>query len=416
MFTVTAAAECILNLVQPFHSQLDCEEVHLSESIGRILATDIQSDLDFPHWSNSAMDGYALRHADLEKFTTLAIASQDIPADIGIPQPLALGECARIFTGGMLPSGADTIIMQEDTERDGDRLHLKIKPNYGDYVRQQGEFYRAGTTLLTAGTKVTPTELGAIAALNCAKVKVYRQPVVAIFSTGNELKSLDDPALLQKGQIIDSNQYALASLLSQSGAIPLQIGIVPDRKQALAAAIEQAITSADIVISSGGVSVGDYDYVEEVLAQMQAEIHIRSVAIKPGKPLTVATINRHFSGTDQQVVYFGVPGNPVSAMVSFWRFVAGAIAKLKGEPLSTWQPQFFPAITLKDLHAQGRRETYLWGRLSLQAGKWQFQPTDNYSSGNVINIAGTNALAVLKVNQTYVPAGDVVSVMLTMSY
>jgi molybdopterin molybdotransferase len=164
------------------------------------------------------------------------------------------------------------------------------------------------------------------------------------------------------------------------------------------------------------VSVGDYDYVDELLAQMGAEIHIRACAIKPGKPLTVATIpqldSRNTSKAPRAKLYFGVPGNPASAIVSFWRFVQGAIAKLSGEERSSWHPKFIKATTLGDLHAQGRRETYLWGHLSLKNGYWQFQPVDNYSSGNLVSLAGINGLAVLRVNQTYVPAGDEVTVML----
>jgi molybdopterin molybdotransferase len=407
MHSVSSAEAIILSLVQPFNSESD-RQIELRQALGRVLAEDINSELDFPHWDNSAMDGYAFCFADLEGLDRLAIATQEIPAGAVETEPLGKGECIRIFTGGMMPKGADTVVMQEDVEVEGSCLRFKNTPHKGEYVRHRGEFYLAGTTLLTKGTKLTATDLGALAAARCQNVSVYRQPKVAIFSTGNELVSLSSSESLQQGQIIDSNQYALAALVTQAGGIPLLMGAVPDRQAALKATIETAIASADLIISSGGVSVGDYDYIDGILTEMGAELHIQSVAIKPGKPLTVAT----FEHRDQKTqLYFGVPGNPVSAMVSFWRFIRGAIAKLGGNDASSWYPQFVLAQTTQDLGAQGRRETYLWGHLTYEAGRAIFSPVTNYSSGNLISVTGTNALAVLKVNQTYVPAGETVSVM-----
>ncbi len=433
MFTVAAAETCILNLVQPFELERDgdslfpaetlrerdafrrIEQVQLNNALGRVLACDVISEMDFPHFDNSAMDGYALRYEDLDKTDRLTIADSDIPAGTAIPKQLESGQCARIFTGGILPMGADTVVMQEDTARNGNYLKLKIKPQFGEYVRHQAEFYRAGTTLIPTGTRISSSHLGVLAAAKCGTVAVYDRPVVAILSTGSELVSLYDHKPLEPGQIIDSNQYAIAALVKQAGAIALPMGSVSDRKEVLFAAMTEAISKADMVISSGGVSVGDYDYVDELLDQMGAEIHIRAVAIKPGKPLTVATMPPVLdtTGTTSRTkLYFGVPGNPASTMVSFWRFIQGAIAKLSGEERSSWYPKFMKATCLGDLHAQGRRETYLWGHLSLSDGYWQFQPADNYSSGNLVSLAGTNGLAVLRVNQTYVPVGDEVTVML----
>jgi molybdopterin molybdotransferase len=408
MHSVSSAAATILHLVQPFETNLDCIQIELMQALERILAEDVQSDRDFPHWDNSAMDGYAFRYDDLAAFGQLAIASQEIPAGAIASSPLGKGECVRIFTGGMLPEGADTIVMQEDVEVVENYLQVKTTSQKGEYVRHRGEYYRAGETLLTKGTKLAAADLGALAAAGCQAITVYRQPKVAIFSTGNELVSLSSSESLQLGQIVDSNQYALAALVTQAGGIPLLMGAIPDRQEALRSAIETAIASADLVISSGGVSVGDYDYIDRILAEMGAELHIRSVAIKPGKPLTVAT----FGSKDlNSKLYFGVPGNPVSAMVSFWRFIRGAIAKLGGSKASSWQPQFMLAQTTQDLHAQGRRETYLWGNLTYEKGRAMFQPVQNYSSGNLISVTGTNALAVMKVDQTYVPQGESVSVM-----
>lgn len=406
MFSVAEVEQIILNLLQPFDPELDSEIIHLSRSQNRILAEDIHSPLDFPHWHNSAMDGYALRYADLENLSELklAIATAQIPAGAAVAQTLPQGECMRIFTGGRLPIGADTVIMQEDTEPIDNFLYLKSKPSQGEYVRHQGEFITAGTRLVSAGTKIGATEIGALAAARCQQVKVYRQPKIAIISTGSELVSLDSLSPLQSGQIIDSNLHTLSALVTQSGAIAIPLGAVPDHRAKLIELMQQAIAAADLVISTGGVSVGDYDYINELLASLGADIHVQSVAIKPGKPLTVATIGK--------ILYFGVPGNPVSSMMSFWRFIRGAIAKLNGGNPSYWYPQFIKAITTEDLHAQGRRETYLWGHLTYQKGKPVFQPVNNYSSGNLISVIGANALAVMRVNQTYVPEGDEVIIML----
>ncbi|PZU97122.1 MAG: molybdopterin molybdenumtransferase [Pseudanabaena sp.] len=410
MLSVAEAEKIILDLVKPFAPEVDSEVLPLSQAIARILAEDIISALDFPHWDNSAMDGYAFCYADLEDLAELklAIAPQEIAAGGKVRQVLAKGECMRIFTGGMLPDGADTVIMQEDTERVGDFLQLKAKPPKGEYVRRKGEFIRAGARLVSSGIKIGATEIGAIASARCQQVKVYRQPKIAIISTGNELVSLESSQPLQAGQIIDSNLYALSALINQAGAIAIPLGAVRDDLQKLETVITQAIAQADLVISTGGVSVGDYDYIDGLLAKLGAEIHGRSVAIKPGKPLTIANFGK--------VLYFGVAGNPVSAMVSFWRFIQGAIAKLGGANETYWHPQFIQANTTEDLHSQGRRETYLWGVLTYQRGKPIFRPVSNpssgYSSGNLISAIGTNAIAVMRVHQTYVPADDQVLVMM----
>jgi molybdopterin molybdotransferase len=420
MLPVAEVEKIILDLVKPFDPEIDSEILSLSQSLNRILAEDIKSELDFPHWDNSAMDGYALRYADLENLQELklAIASEDIPAGVATSRILAKGECIRIFTGAMLPSGADTVVMQEDSDRLGNFLQLKVKPQEGEYVRRKGEFIQAGTMLVTAGTKLGATEIGALASARCQQVKVFRQPKVAIISTGNELASLEDSQLLQTGQIIDSNLYALSTLINQSGAIAIPFGVVRDNRQELEALMRRAIATADIVISTGGVSVGDYDYVDELLVTIGADIHVQSVAIKPGKPLTFASFTRalNVNRSEDKVLYFGVPGNPVSAMLSFWRFIRGAIAKLNGSNEAYWYPQFIRAVTTADLHAQGRRETYLWGKLTYARGNPIFQPVknylNNYSSGNLISAIGTNALAVMRINQTYVPAGDEALIML----
>jgi molybdopterin molybdotransferase len=265
-------------------------------------------------------------------------------------------------------------------------------------------------------------EIAVLAAAQQIQVPVYRRLRVAILSTGSELVTADRP--LQPGQIVDSNQYALAALVQQAGADPICLGIVPDQPEALQTAIAAALTQADIILSSGGVSVGDYDYVDQILAELGATLAIRAVAIQPGKPLTFATFSAPLAGSAPSadaaaaptsslppVLYFGLPGNPVSALVSFWRFVEPAMRKAAGLPHG-WRPVFVTATTRQDLSAGGKRETYVWGQLTAIAGGYDFSlAPGSRSSGNLINLAGTNALGVVPIGQTVIPAGYPVQVM-----
>ena len=303
----------------------------------------------------------------------------------------------------MLPDGADTIVIQENTHREGDRVTIFSAPEPNEFVRHQGAFYQAGTPLLAAGITLGASEIAVLATAQCSQLVVYRRPRVAILSTGDELVTPEQ--LLQPGQIVDSNQYALASFVTDNGGVPLKLGIVRDRPEELKKAISQAIQSADLVLSTGGVSVGDYDYVDRILAELGGTLHVRSVAIKPGKPLTVATFNHN-------CLYFGIPGNPVSALVSCWRFVQPALRKLSGQ--QNYLPRLVNAITCHDLKAAGRRETYLWGQLHLVDGKYKFTLAGgSHSSGNLINLAQTNGLAIVPVGQKLIAEGEEVKVMLT---
>jgi molybdopterin molybdotransferase len=412
MLSVQAAEEIILNLVQPLDSQTDTEVVNLIWAGGRILATAIASELDFPHWDNSAMDGYAVLYQDVQNCSSEQPAILSIVTEIpagGIPEiSLQLGQAARILTGAMMPGGADTVIMQERTRREGDRLFILAPPEApGAFVRHRASFYQAGNPLLEPGIILNAPEIAILAAAQRPQLTVYRRPRVAILSTGDELVTPEQP--LQPGQIVDSNQYALAALVAQTGAIPQMLGIIPDRPDKIEEAIAQAVAHADMVLSTGGVSVGDYDYVAGILAKLGAEIAITAVAVKPGKPLTVATFPPAKSG--RSVLYFGLPGNPVSSLVSFWRFVQPALKKLAG--LKTgWQPQFIPAQSATTLHANGKVETYFWGKLQLIDGLYQFDPAGgSHSSGNLINLAQTNGLAVVPVGQTIILPGEIVPVL-----
>lgn len=412
MLPVSQAEKIIFNLVQPLDGQRDTEVVTLLTAIDRIVAAPVASALDFPHWDNSAMDGYAVRYEDVQNCSEQQPAVleivEEIPAGHEPQRVIQPGQAARILTGAVMPVGADTVVMQEQTRRDEERVFILAYPKPQEFVRHRASFYRAGTPLLPPGITINAPEIAVLAAAQCTQLTVYRRPRVAILSTGNELVTPDQP--LQPGQIVDSNQYALAALVAQTGAEPVQVGIVPDEPEALKRAIAKALQTAEMVLSSGGVSVGDYDYVDQILAQLGAEIHIRAVAVRPGKPLTVARFTAAASN-QKSVLYFGLPGNPVSALVSFWRFVQPAIRKLSGLSHS-WGPVFVKARSHHDLRSDGKRETYLWGQLHLVDGSYEFQLAGgSHSSGNLINLAQTNGLAVLPVGQTSISAGEQIQVL-----
>ncbi|MGG6240087.1 molybdopterin molybdotransferase MoeA [Nodosilinea sp. AN01ver1] len=404
------AAEAEAKILALVSAPAETEQVPLDAALGRILAQAIPSPLDFPHWDNSAMDGYAVRYADVQEASAehpVALAlTETIPAGRSPTQPVGPGQAARILTGSMLPTGADTIVIQEVTQREGEQVLVLLAPAPQQFVRHRGSFCRAGDPLMKAGLQIGGPELAVLASAQCVPVPVFPQPRVAILSTGDELVMPETP--LQPGQIVDSNQYALAALVRQAGAIPVPMGIVPDQPQALRAAIQSALAQADVIVSSGGVSVGDYDYVDEILAELGATLHIRSVAVKPGKPLTVATFPAQGGA---EPIYFGLPGNPVSALVTFWRFVVPALRKRSGLG-NGWGPRFLPAVTRQALKAGGQRETYLWGRLTPTPTGYEFElASGGHSSGNLINLAGTNALAIVPAGTTGIAAGETVQVM-----
>ncbi|KAM3101830.1 gephyrin-like molybdotransferase Glp [Phormidesmis sp. 146-12] len=412
MLPAKQAEELILGLVQPFERDRHSETVPLEASLQRILAADVTSHLDFPHWDNSAMDGYAVRFEDVKASSTEKPASlkiiEEIPAGHQPQKTVQSGQAARILTGSVMPQGADTIVIQEETRREGEQILILKPPSEPQaFVRHRGAFYRSQTPLLPAGLRLHAPEIAVLAAAQCTQVSVFRRPRVAILSTGSELVIPSQP--LQPGQIVDSNQYALAALITQMGAEALPLGIVPDRPDDLKDAIAHALSTADVVLSSGGVSVGDYDYVDRILAELGAEIHIRSVAVKPGKPLTFATLEN--SESQLKTFYFGLPGNPVSALVTFWRFVQPAIRKLSGVTQG-WEPIFVKAKTSQELRSDGKRESYLWGQLQLRDGEYEFAiAPGSHSSGNLINLAGTNCLGMIPIGQTHVSPGETIQVL-----
>ncbi|MUG93800.1 molybdopterin molybdenumtransferase MoeA [Scytonema sp. UIC 10036] len=412
MLSVSNAEATILQLIQPLDSHINTEVIDLLTASGRILASPVTSQLDFPHWDNSAMDGYAVRYEDVrdcneEKPVVLEII-EEISAGVQPKSIIQSGKAARILTGAIMPVGADTVVMQERTRREENQVFILATPKPKEFVRQQASYYKAGSPLLPSGIVLNAQEIAVLAAVQCTKLKVFRRPRVAILSTGDELVTPETP--LQAGQIVDSNQYAIAALVQQMGAEAIMLGIVRDEPTALEEAIAYALTQADIIISSGGVSVGDYDYVEQILESLGGKIHVRSVAMKPGKPLTVATFPP--SSPSHSPIYFGLPGNPAAVLVTFWRFVQPAIKKLSGLA-EGWEPKFIKARASQELRSDGKRETYVWGQMRLSDGIYYFYPASGVqNSGNLINLAQTNSLAVLPVGKTLVATGEEVHVLI----
>ena len=400
MLSVQDAETIIFNAVQPVNQEHDIEIVDLLTASHRILATSVISSLDFPHWDNSAMDGFAVRYEDVQNCSsenpTILEIVEEIPAGYQPQNPIKPGQAARIFTGAIIPKGADTVIMQEKTNLQENQVFIFARPQPQEFVRKQGDFYQAGTELLPAGITLNAAEIAILAAAQFPKISVFRRPRVAIFSSGDELVTPEQT--LKPGQIVDSNQYALAALVRNLGAKVLTLGIIKDNPSALTETINYAINNSDIVISSGGVSVGDYDYIANILTSLGAEIHFRAVQMRPGKPLTFATFPNS--------LYFGLPGNPVSALVTFWRFVEPTIKKLSGINQG-WEAKFLKVKSHSELKSNGKMETYIWGKLKLNNGFYEFHQTSgNLNSGNLINLAQTNALAVLPLGKTLISPGE----------
>jgi molybdopterin molybdotransferase len=349
------------------------------------------------------MDGYAIRAADLRDEPVTLEIIETIPAGQMPTKTLQAGQAARIFTGAMMPTGADTVVMQENTEKIGNLVKILENPSLNQFVRQKGDYYRAGEPILTAGIVLGAADLAVLAACQCTEFAVVRRPVVAIFSTGDELRSPHEP--LQPGQIVDSNRYALTAFVQAQQAIAQSFGIVPDDPAKLKQTMQNALEAADVVLSTGGVSVGEFDYVEQLLEELGGEIIIRSVAIRPGKPLTVAKFPNN-------KLYFGIPGNPVSALVGCWRFVQPALKKLSGQA-NNWEPNFVWASCQQTLKGAGTRDAYLWGTLQMTDTGYDFKLAGGgHSSANLVNLAQTNALAIIPRNIGEIKTGDRLKVML----
>jgi molybdopterin molybdotransferase len=302
---------------------LGTERIHILEALGRVLAQDVTAVSNVPSCENSAMDGYACRHDDIAG-TTLTNPVQlrligEAPAGKLFEGTIFSGETVRITTGGILPSGADTVVMVENTELHGQCVSVLAVSAKGAYIRAAGEDVQAGEVVIRQGAVIRPPEIGMLATLGHAYIHVFQRPIVAILSTGDELVDLDEP--LTEGKVLCSNSYSLAAQVMECGAIPLSLGICSDDGEEQQLRLCQGLR-ADVILTSGGVSVGKYDLVKDSLSQVGVNVKFWKVAMKPGKPLVFGTIGNK--------PVFGLPGNPTSAMTSFEQFVRPALLKMMG--------------------------------------------------------------------------------------
>ena len=371
---------------------LGAERVPVAAALGRVLAEDVIAPYDVPPHDNSAMDGYAVRTADAVDGAALRVVGEVAAGQVAT-RALAAGEAYRIMTGAPIPPGADAVIMQEHCERAGDVVTLRRSVKLRDHVRAAGEDVRAGELVLRRGATLRAAELGTLASARRAQVAVGRRPIVALLSTGDELRDADQP--LDAGAIADTNSYALAALVREAGGEPRVSPIVRDDRAALAAAIEDA-RRADLIVSTGGVSVGEHDHVKAVLAELGAELTAWRVDMKPGKPVALAVLG----GTP----YYGLPGNPVSSMVAFLLFVRPAIRAALGcaEPLD------LPRATVRleiPLAVRGERRQFLRARLRFVDGRLVAAPMARQGSGVLTSMLGANGLLVVDAGTHQFDAG-----------
>ena len=297
------------------------EKIAIREALNRILAEDIRSHINVPTGANSAMDGYAVNSGDIPSSGNVELhVSGTAWAGKPYDGKLTAGSCVRIMTGAIMPDGADTVIIQEDVQVTGSGIMIDGATRKGDNVRQAGEDIAAGDLILSRGRRLNPADIGLIASLGIAEVCVVRRLRVAFFSTGDELRSIGET--LSDGAIYDSNRYTLYGMLERMGADIIDMGVIKDDRDALEEAFSIAAANADVLITSGGVSVGEADYIKEILAKL-GQVDFWKVAIKPGRPLAFGQVGN--------ALFFGLPGNPVSVMVTFYEFVQPALRKMIGE-------------------------------------------------------------------------------------
>lgn len=383
---------------------LGMETVALPAAFGRVLADDVVARLDSPPFANSAMDGYALRAADLtqalkEAPVTLPVVGESSAGGAELPACPA-GVAVRIFTGAALPVGADAVVLQEDVAREGELARFSEPASTGQNIRQQGEDARVGDVLLRRGGRVTAGEIGLLASQGIGEVAVVRRPRVAVLSSGDELRRIDDPE--RPGSIINSNAYMLEAMLRDAGAIPDVLPIAPDDLSALTAALQGALRDNDLVITSGGVSVGDHDLMRPAFAAAEIDVGFWKVAIKPGKPFA---FGRRADGK----AVLGLPGNPVSAFVTFEVLVRPLLRALAGDA-APYRGLLRATLASTVKQTRGRDEL-LRGRLVPDAScapGVAFVPVPRRGSGALPALAGVDVLAVIPAGGGEVAAGTAV--------
>lgn len=373
------------------------EQLTLHASLGRILAHDILSPANVPNYDNSAMDGYALRAVDLNvgQFTLIGTAFAGKPYQGAV----AAGECVRIMTGAAMPQGTDTVVMQEKVMRDGEQIKLAELPKPHANVRYAGEDLQLGQKVLQAGHLLRPADLGLLASLGIAEVNVYRKLKVAFFSTGDELVGVGQP--LQSGQVYDSNRYTLYGMLARMGVEIFDLGAIADDRELLEKTLLEASGIADVIITSGGVSVGEADYMKELLSA-HGQVMFWKIAMKPGRPLAYGKIGKAH--------YFGLPGNPVAVMVTFYQFVREALLSLMGQSEIKAIPMFKVTCTAPIKKLSGRTEFQRGVLFADENGTWKVKPTGAQGSAILSSMSLANCFIVLNETVGNLDAGAMVQV------
>ncbi|MFZ2524129.1 MAG: gephyrin-like molybdotransferase Glp, partial [Candidatus Ferrigenium altingense] len=394
--SVAAAQQCVLESVAAFGA----EQVKLEQSLGRVLAEEVRANRDQPPYDISAMDGYALRSADLAGVPATLEIIEDIKAGDMPTKTLAPGQCARIMTGAPMPQGADAVIRVEDTEALADnrvQINQAVKP--GNDIRRLGENMRNGEVVLVPGTAITPGVIGVLATVKRAQVQVYRRPRVAILSTGNELEGLDEP--VDPNKIPNSNSYALMAQVQALGIEPVLLGIARDDPDELARYLRRGL-EYDVLLVSGGTSVGVHDYVRPTIEALGAQMLFWRVAMKPGHPVAFGKIG--------EKIIFGLPGNPVSSMVCFEQFVVPALRRMMGHART--HRRTLPARMTHNVKHQPGRTEFIRVLLAQEEGGYAATSTGAQGSGMLLSMARADGLAVLPAESNGLAAGSMVAVQL----
>ncbi len=387
-----ARIQSSVSVISGFH------KVALRSALEQILAEDITATFDVPPHPNSAMDGYAFNSADLQELSFPLHCVGESFAGRPFHGQIQSGECIRIMTGAKMPAGCDLVVMQETTEREKDTVTIHGQHKAGQNVRAAGEDMQAGESLLKCGRRLNAADLGLLASMGIGEVTVRRPLRVAFFSTGDELKSIGQQ--LNEGDIYDSNRYTLFAMLKKLGIDMVDMGVVPDDPETLREAFITAAENADAVITSGGVSVGEADYVKAILGEL-GQINFWKMAMKPGRPLAFGNL--------QNKPFFGLPGNPVSVMVTFLQFVRPALLKMAGEdPL---QPTLtHTAIAGRLIRKRPGRFEYQRGALSVVDGQLSVTPTGDQGSGILSSMSRANCFILLDDECDGIPEGGEVQV------
>ncbi len=396
--SVAEARELILAAVPA----LGRETVGLERATGRVLAEEIRADHTIPPEDNSAMDGYALRAADAATASTLLRVVDDLPAGRRSARALGPGEAARIMTGAAIPAGADAVVMVEDTEVLGEQVRVRRPPALAQHIRRAGSDVRPGMLVASPGDLLRAPLIGMLAALGRTQVSVRARPRVAVLATGDELVEPD--RLRDDGRIASSNSYALAASLREIGAEPVYLGIAPDEPDEIAARFRAAL-ACDAVISTGGVSVGDRDWIKQVLAGLGGQMRLWRIRMKPGAPLAFVTVGER--------PVFGLPGNPVSTLVTFEQFVRPFLLCMMGHT-RVYRP-VEQAILDETYEKPAGRAHFVRVTLERRAGVLHARPTGEQTSNILLSMVRADALAFVAEEVTRVPAGERVPVQLLHS-